>query len=63
MVGEEYYIFHHCYFSTMTSPNVTREVGEMLILEDITDEEMEAASADRSKESVPKEVKPKVPQK
>ena len=48
----------------MSSPNVaTGQDSEILALEDITDEEVEAASASRSKETTPKGTKLKVPRK
>ena len=47
----------------MTSPSVaTGQDSEIPALEDITDEEVEAASAGRSKETTPKGTKLKVPQ-
>ena len=48
----------------MTSPSVSTGQGsEIPALEDITNEEVEQASAGGSKEATPKGVKLKVPQK
>ena len=64
IIVEEYYISHYCYFSAMMSPSVvTGQDSGIPALEDITDEEVEAASAGRSKETTPKDAKLKVPQK
>ena len=64
IIVEEYYISHYCYFSAVTSPSVvTGQDSGIPALEDITNEEVEAASAGGSKETTPKEVKLKVPQK
>ena len=64
IIVEEYYIFHYCCFSAVTSPSVvTGEDSGIPALEDITNEEVEAASADGSKETTPKETKLKVPRK
>ena len=64
IIVEEYYISHYCYFSAVTSPSVvTGQDSEIPTLEDITDEEVEAASAGGSKETTPKGAKLKVPQK
>ena len=52
------------YFSAMASPNVAAEqVSEILALEDISEEEVEAARAKKSKDMTPKVAKLKVPQK
>ena len=59
---KECYISYYCYFSAVSSPNVaTGQVSEILALEDITDEEVEAALASGSKETTPKGMKLKVP--
>ena len=48
----------------MSSPNVaTGQDSEIPVLEDISEEEVEAAPASKSKEMAPKVVKLKVPQK
>ena len=61
---EECYISYYCYFSAVSSPNVvTGQDSEIPALEDITDEEVEAAPAGGSKETTPKGMKLKVPQK
>ena len=61
---EEYYIPHYCYLSTVMSPSVaTGQDSEIPALEDITNEEVEQASAGGSKETTPKGAKLKVPQK
>ena len=53
-----------CYFSAKTSPSVGIDKdSEVPALEDITDEEVEAASAGGSKDTAPKEAKLKVPRK
>ena len=63
IIVEEYHISHSCYFSAVTSPSVaTCQGSEILALEDITDEEVEQASAGGSKEATPKRMKLKVPQ-
>ena len=52
------------YFSAMVSPNVTGEqVSEIPELEDISEEEVEMARAEKSKDMTPKVAKLKVPQK
>ena len=64
IIVEEYYISHYCYFSAVMSPSVvTGQDSGIPALEDITDEEVEAASAGRSKETTLKEAKLKVSQK
>ena len=64
IIVEEYYISHYCYFSAVTSPSVaTGQDNEIPALEDITNEEVEVASAGGSKETTPKGTKLKVPQK
>ena len=64
IIVEEYYIFHYCYFSVVMPPSVvTGQDSGIPVLEDITDEEVEVASAGRSKETTPKEMKLKVPRK
>ena len=61
---EECYISYYCYFSAVSSPNVaTGQDSEIPALEDITNEEVEAAPAGGSKETTPKGTKLKVPQK
>ena len=50
IIVEEYYMSHYCYFSEVTSPSVVTDQGsEIPALEDITDEEVEVASAGGSK--------------
>ena len=62
IIVEEYYMSYYCYFSAVTSPSVaTGQGSEIPALEDITDEEVEVASAGGSKETTPKEAKLKVP--
>ena len=64
IIVEEYYISYYCYSSAVTSPSVaTGQSSEIPALEDITNEEVEQASAGRSKETTPKGTKLKVPQK
>ena len=64
IIVEEYYMFHYYYFSAMMPPIVaTGQSSEIPALEDITNKEMEVASAGGSKETTPKEAKLKVPQK
>ena len=64
IIVEEYYISHYCYFSSMTLPNVvTGQDSGIPTLEDITKEEVEVASAGRSKGTTLKEAKLKVPRK
>ena len=59
---EECYISYYCYFSVVSSPSVaTGQDSEIPALEDITDEEAEAAPAGGSKETTPKGMKLKVP--
>ena len=63
IIVEEYYISHH-YFSAVTPPSVaTGQDSEIPALKDITDEEVEQASAGGSKEATPKGMKLKVPRK
>ena len=62
IIVEEYYISHYCYFSAVTSPSVaTGQGSEIPALEDITNKEVEQASAGESKEATPKGTKLKVP--
>ena len=62
IIVEEYHIFYYCYFSAVTSPSVaTGQGSEILALEDITNKEVEQASAGGSKEATPKGMKLKVP--
>ena len=59
-----YIFFLYCYFSAIMPPSVVAgEDSRIPVLEDITDEEAEAASASGSKETTPKEAKLKVPRK
>ena len=52
------------YFSGMMSPNVSGEqVSEILELEDISEEEVEMAHAEKSKDMTRKVAKLKVPRK
>ena len=52
------------YFSGMVSPNVSGEqVSEIPELEDISEEEVETACAEKSKDTTPKVAKLKVPRK
>ena len=63
IIVEECYISYY-YFSAVSSPNVaTGQDSEIPALEDITNEEVEAAPAGGSKETTPKGMKLKVPQK
>ena len=48
----------------MASPDVAaKQVSEILVLEDISEEEVEMARVGKSKETTPKVVKLQVPQK
>ena len=59
---KECYISYYCHVSAVSPPNVaTGQASEILALEDITNEEVEAAPAGRSKETTPKGMKLKVP--
>ena len=52
------------YFSAMVSPNVSGErVSKIPELEDVSEEEVETARAEKSKDTTPKVAKLKVPQK
>ena len=60
---EEHYMVYY-YFSAMVSPNVSGEqVSEILELEDVLEEEVETARAEKSKDTTPKVAKLKVPRK
>ena len=52
------------YFSAMVSPNVSgKRVSEIPELEDVSEEEVEMARVEKSKDTTPKVAKLKVPQK
>ena len=52
------------YFSAMVSPNVSgKRVSEIPELEDVSEEEVETARAEKSKDTAPKVAKLKVPRK